>query len=89
MADYSQKDDQWLDQYIAGGANTVSDRNDAIFERERRQALRVQQRIDLLVSEQAKLKHSVDELAKPHWLIWATFVAGAVAAIAAVILLFR
>jgi hypothetical protein len=29
------------------------------------------------------------QTSKPHWVIWATFVAGAIAAIAAVILLFR
>ena len=32
---------------------------------------------------------SLRRLEKPHWVIWATFVAGAIAAIAAVILLFR
>jgi hypothetical protein len=31
----------------------------------------------------------LERLEKPHWVIWATFVAGAIAAIAAVILLFR
>jgi hypothetical protein len=30
-----------------------------------------------------------EDALKPHWVIWATFVAGAIAAIAAVILLFR
>jgi hypothetical protein len=31
----------------------------------------------------------LERLEKPHWLIWATFFAGAIAAIAALILLFR
>ena len=35
------------------------------------------------------LKASVDDLAKPHWVLWATLVVGTIAAIASVILLFR
>jgi predicted HicB family RNase H-like nuclease len=39
--------------------------------------------------ELEKLKQSVDQLAKPHWVLWATLVATAIAAIVGVILLFR
>ena len=42
-----------------------------------------------MIAEQKRLKTAVDLLARPHWVIWATFVASAIAAIAAVILLFR
>ena len=41
------------------------------------------------MTELEKLKASVDQLAKPHWVLWATLVATAIAAIAGVILLFR
>jgi hypothetical protein len=34
-------------------------------------------------------KRQMQRASRPHWVIWATFVAGAIAAIAAVILLFR
>jgi hypothetical protein len=34
-------------------------------------------------------KRQMQRTSRPHWVIWATFVAGAIAAIAAVILLFR
>jgi hypothetical protein len=50
---------------------------------------RAEQRHQALVAEQQRLKTSVESLAKPHWVIWATFIAGAIAAVAAVILLFR
>jgi hypothetical protein len=35
------------------------------------------------------LKNSIDQLSKPHWVLWATLVATAIAAIAGVVLLFR
>jgi hypothetical protein len=41
------------------------------------------------MGELEKLKQSVDRLANPHWVLWATLVATAIAAIAGVILLFR
>lgn len=41
------------------------------------------------MEELEKLKQSVDRLANPHWVLWATLVATAIAAIAGVILLFR
>jgi hypothetical protein len=37
----------------------------------------------------ARINSQLNRLEKPHWVIWATFFAGAIAAIAAVILLFR
>jgi hypothetical protein len=46
-------------------------------------------RVDSLVSGQAELKDAMDRLARPHWVLWATLIATAVAAIAGVILLFR
>jgi hypothetical protein len=42
-----------------------------------------------LLDGQGTLKDSVDRLARPHWVLWATLVATAIAAIAGVILLFR
>ena len=42
---------------------------------------------DFAVEERQRRK--LDRLANPHWVVWATFVVGAIAAIAAVILLFR
>jgi hypothetical protein len=36
-----------------------------------------------------EIKAAIERLEKPHWVIWATFFAGAIAAIASVILLFR
>ena len=50
---------------------------------------RAEQRHQTLVAEQQRLKAAIESLAKPHWVIWATFVAGAIAAIAALILLLR
>ncbi len=50
---------------------------------------RAEQRHQTLVVGQQHLKTSVDSLAKPHWVLWATLVATAIAAIAGVILLFR
>jgi hypothetical protein len=50
---------------------------------------RAAQRHQALLAEQERLKGSVDHLAKPHWVHWATLGAGAIAALAAVILLFR
>jgi hypothetical protein len=39
--------------------------------------------------QMAEIHKRLQHLEKPHWVVWATFVAGAIAAIAAVILLFR
>ena len=50
---------------------------------------RLRKDIDTLNQGQKDLKFSVYQLAKPHWVLWATLVVGAIAAIAAVILLFR
>jgi hypothetical protein len=47
------------------------------------------EQIEHLKSGQTDLKRSVDRLANPHWVLWATLVATAIAAIAGVILLFR
>jgi hypothetical protein len=41
-----------------------------------------------MASAERERRH-FQQLRKPHWVIWATFVAGAIAAIAAMILLFR
>jgi hypothetical protein len=50
---------------------------------------RALQRYQEIIAGQERLKTTVGSLAKPHWVVWATFVAGAIAAVAAVILLFR
>lgn len=55
-------------------------------ERQHRQMLG---RIDALAAAQADLKKSVDRLAKPHWVVWATLAAGTIAAVASVLALFR
>jgi hypothetical protein len=82
---YAPLNDDQLDQYIAGGATTVSDRNDAIAERAHRQAIQIRKQVDLLVSEQPKLKQSVDRL---HHIDIAILIVGTIAAVAGVILLF-
>jgi hypothetical protein len=72
-----------LDQYIASGI-TPTERAAAVAEREKRQAVGLRERIDLLVSEQAKMKVSVDRI---HCIdVW-ILIAGAIAALAGVILL--
>jgi len=38
---------------------------------------------------QERQRRQLEILKKPHWILWATLVAGAIAAIATVILLFR
>jgi hypothetical protein len=64
--------------------------DDEILRKEAQEAeRRAEQRHQELVSEQQHLKTAVEDLGKPHWVIWATLVAGAIAAVAAVILLFR
>jgi hypothetical protein len=51
--------------------------------------VKAEQRHQVLLAEQRRLRASVDRLAKPHWVLWATLIAGAIAAVAGVILLFR
>jgi hypothetical protein len=48
-----------------------------------------QTRHGVIISGIQLLKSSVDQLAKPHWVLWATLIATAIAAVAGVILLFR
>jgi hypothetical protein len=50
---------------------------------------RALQRHQETIAGQERLKTTIGSLAKPHWVIWATFIAGAIAALASVILLFR
>ena len=53
--------------------------DDEILRKEAQEAeRRAEKRHQALVSEQQRLKTAVENLAKPHWVIWATFVAGAI-----------